>query len=101
RLLRVPGRHAEAEAPLRERAPRRQPVPRLGIDALPVVEIKEHGRALRRRAEQIAELAEHVRTDRVALVLGEVLLRRPLAREDIEVVETEIGEHFLEPRLTV
>jgi len=73
----------------------------LRIDALPVVEIEQHRRALRRRAEQIAELSEHARTDRVPLVLGDVLLRRALVGEDVEVVEPEVGHDFFELPLGV
>ena len=73
----------------------------VGIRALPVVEIEEHRGALGRRAEQIAELAEDVRPDRVALVLGEVLLRRSLTGEHVEVIEPEIGHHFFELAFTV
>ena len=51
------------------------------VGAHPVVEIEEHRRALRRRLEQIAEPAEDVRADGVALVLGEQEARRgPSAR---------------------
>ena len=64
-----PRRRAPGDMP---RSSRSRLVVRVGIRALPVVEIEEHRRALRGRAEQIAELAEHVRPDRVALVLREV-----------------------------
>ena len=72
-----------------------------GAAALPVVEVEQHRRALRRRAEQIAELAEHVRPDRVALVLGEVAARRSLAGEHVEVVEPEVDHHLVELTLAV
>ena len=68
---------------------------------MPVVEIEEHRRALRGGAEQVAELAEHVRPDRVALVLGEQEAVAALARVDVEVVEPEVGQHFLELPLAV
>jgi len=71
------------------------------IGAHPVVQIEQHRGALRRRLEQIAELAEDVRTNRVALVLGEQESGGPLARVDVEVVEPEIAEHFLELSLAV
>ena len=67
-----------------------------GSHALPVVQIEEHRRALRHGAEQIAEPAEDVRPDRVALVLRQVGAHRALAGEDVEVVEPEVDEHFLE-----
>ncbi len=37
-----------------------------------------------------------MRADRVALVLGEVELRHALAGKDVEVIEPEVGHHFLE-----
>ena len=48
------------------------------IGAHPVVEIEEHRRTLRRRPEQLSEVAEHMRPDRVALVLGQEEPRRSL-----------------------
>ncbi len=42
-----------------------------------------------------------MRTDRVALVLGEHEPIDALARVDVEVVEPEIGEHFLQLPLAV
>ena len=71
------------------------------IRAHPVVEVEQHRRALRGRAEQIAELAEHVRPDRLALVLGQQKPIGALARVDVEVVEPEVGEHFLQLPLAV
>ena len=67
----------------------------------PVVEIEQHRRALRRGAEHVAEVAEHVRPNRVALVLGDVVARRAFAGEDVEVVEPEIDQHFFELALAV
>ena len=64
--------------------------------AHPVVEIEEHRRALRGRLQQLAEAAEHMRANRVALVLADVDLGAPLACEDVEVVEPEIDEHLFE-----
>ena len=69
---------------------------RLGIDALPVVQVEEHRRALGDGTEQIAEPAEDVGTNRVALVLGQIAAHRSLAGEDVEVVEPEVDQHFLE-----
>ena len=71
------------------------------IGAHPVVEIEQHRRTLRRRFEQIAELAEDVRPDRVALVGREQESIAPLPRVDVEMVEPEIGEHFLQLPLAV
>jgi hypothetical protein len=67
-----------------------------GLDAADgVVEIDEHRRALRHRAEQVAEIAEGMRTDR-ALVVGEVIARLALAGEHGEVVLPEVHHDFLE-----
>ena len=71
------------------------------IGAHPVVEIEEHRGALRGRLEQIAETAEHVRPDRVALVLGQHEPDLALARVDVEVVEPEVGQDFLQLPLAV
>ena len=71
------------------------------IGAHPVVEIKEHGRTFRDRLEQIAKLAEHTRADDVALVLGEHEPRRTLPGVDVEVIEPEIRQHFLQLTLAV
>ena len=71
------------------------------VRAHPVVEIEEHRGTLRVRVEQIAKLAEDVRADDVALVLREHEARGTLPRIHVEVVEPEIGEHFLELPLAV
>src|SRR6202030_2811747 len=68
----------------------------VGIRAQPVVEVEEHRRALGRGLEQVAKLAEDVRTDALALVLREQEPVPALARVNIEVVEPEIGERFLQ-----
>ena len=47
------------------------------------------------------KLAEGVRPDDVALVRGEVFLRRPFAGEDVEVVEPEVDHHFVELAIAV
>ena len=67
----------------------------------PVVEIEQHRRALRGGAEHVAEVAEHVWPNRVALVLGDVVARRAFAGEHVEVVEPEIDQHFFELALAV
>src|SRR6185436_39301 len=66
------------------------------VRAQPVVEIEEHRRALRRRTQQFAEAAEDVGTDRLALVLGQQEPVAALARIDVEMVEPEIRENFLQ-----
>ena len=98
-LRRVRVRGAEArhrEARRRTMSQRCRASMRPSDRAHPVVEIEEHRRALRRRAEQVAELAEHVRSDDVALVLGQHEAVGALARVDVEVVEPEVDEHFLQ-----
>ena len=64
--------------------------------ALPVVEEEQHRRALRHRAEQVAELPERARTNHVAIVLREISTRLALAGEDAEVVLPEVDHHFVE-----
>ena len=64
--------------------------------AAPVVEVEEHRRTLRGRAEQIAKPSEHARPDDVALVRGEQHAIGALACVDVEVVEPEIHQHFLQ-----
>ena len=68
----------------------------VGRNALPVVEIEQHGRALRRSFQQIAELAEHVRTNRIALIRGRQNPIRALVHVHVEVVEPEIGHLLFE-----
>src|SRR5262249_21421454 len=64
--------------------------------ALPIVEKEEHRGALGDRAQEIAELAQCVRTNHVAVVLREVVARLTLAREHAEVILPEIHHHFTE-----
>ncbi len=73
----------------------------VGVRAHPVVEVEEHRRTLRGRAEQVAESSQHVRPDRLALVLGQQEPIGALARVDVEVVEPEIDQHFLQLALAV
>ncbi len=61
-----------------------------------VVEIEQHGRTLRHRAEQFVEFPERAGTNDVPVELSQVVrLGCPLLREDAEMVFPEIGEHFL------
>ena len=65
--------------------------------ALPVVEIEEHRRTVRDRAEQIAELAQRARTNDVAIVRREKEpLLLALVGEHREVILPEIHHHFVE-----
>ena len=63
---------------------------------LPVVEVEQHRRVASRGQQQVAEPAEDVRTDRIALVAREQHAPLSLAVEHVEVIQPEIDEHFLE-----
>ena len=76
------------EAPLRRRA--------AGCGVTPVVEIEQHRRVLRRRAQQVAETAEHVRAYRLLLEGAGPETVQALAGEDVEMVEPELDHHLLE-----
>ncbi len=73
----------------------------LGSNAEPVVEIKQHRGTLRRRYQQVFELAERMRTDRVLLVAREQQPLRSFADEDIEVIEPEVGHDFFQLAVAV
>src|SRR5207245_577038 len=64
--------------------------------AEPVVEIEERGRVGGRPAQQVAELAERVGADDIALVGGQVPLHLALGGLDVEVVEPEVDHDLLE-----
>jgi hypothetical protein len=64
--------------------------------AQPIVQIKKHRGALRRGAQEVAETAQRVRPNRVAVVGGGQPAIRPLGGEDIEVIGPEIDHHFIE-----
>ena len=79
---------------------------RLGLlgmraNALPVIEIKHHGRGLGGSHQQILEFAQRMRTNDVALVFGSEVTIRLLVDEDVEVVEPKIGHHLIELALAV
>ena len=69
---------------------------RVRPDAQPVVEIEQHRRALRGRHQQVFELPQHMRADRVALVAGHQVTVGSLVDEHVEVVEPEVRHHFVE-----
>ena len=98
--LRLP--HTCPLGPLRH-VPRQRHPPsiRVGVGVHPVVEIEEHRRAPGDRFEHLAEAAEDVGPDGVALEGGDVGASRALAGEHVEVVEPEVHEHFLELALAV
>ena len=65
----------------------------VGIGAHGIVQIIEHGRAVRRGRKKIAELAEHVRADGSALVGAEQIdFLAVFVNEHVEMIEPEIGE---------
>ncbi len=72
---------------------------RVGADRLPVVEIEEHGGALRGGEQKVFEFAEDAGADDVALVGSDHVSILPFVDIDVEVVEPEICEDFL--KLTV
>ena len=74
---------------------------RVGADALEVVEVEEHRRTLGSRFEEVAEVAERVGADHVAVVGGQEPAVGALAGEDVEVVRPEIDHHLLQLPLAV
>ena len=80
---------------------RRVEVRPVRVGTHPVVQIEEHGGAFRRGAEQLAEVPEDVRADRLAFILGQQKPCRALLRVDVEVVEPEVGQHFVQLPLAV
>src|SRR5437867_3052964 len=55
-------------------------------DRLPIVQVEKHRRTLSRRSQQIAELAQHVRPDRLTFVLGYQITVSTLVEIDIEMI---------------
>ena len=82
---------------------RRNPERRLGVwaFALPVVQIEQHCRALRRRQQQVLKLSQHVRTNDIPFVRGNQVVVRALPDKNVEVVEPEIGEDLFQLPVTV
>ena len=68
----------------------------VGTHGFPVIEVEQHGRALGGGLQEVFELAEDVRADDVALVFGDQVAVGALVEVDVEVVEPEIGEDFVE-----
>src|SRR4029077_7759789 len=68
--------------------PRRNALRLHGIrtDAQPIVEIEKHRRTLGRRDEQVFELSQSVRANRLLLVVGKQEPLRTLADKDVEVI---------------
>src|ERR1700733_10284918 len=74
---------------------------RVRSHAHPVVEIKEHRWTFRGRHQQIFELSQSMRADRLLLVVCKQEALGTFADENIEVIEPEVGHHFLELALAV
>ena len=74
---------------------------RVGRHALEVVEVEEHRGALRRRLQEVSEVAERVRAYHVAVVRGQEPAIRALLRVDVEVVRPEVDHHLLQLPLAV
>ena len=72
-----------------------------GTDRLPVIQVEQHGRAFGGGFQQVAELAQHVRADGVALVFGGQVTVGSLVHEDVEMVEPEIGQHFVQLAIAI
>src|SRR5438132_8023478 len=60
-----------------------------------VIEVEEHCRTLRRRHQEVLEFAEDVPTNGMHFVVGRQPSIGVLSPENIEVIEPEIGHHFL------
>src|SRR5207247_7910299 len=67
-----------------------------GRHALPVVEVEQHRRALRRRDQQVRESAQGMRPDRRLDVRRRQKPVGALRQEDVEVIDTEV-DHYLVP----
>src|SRR5690349_11152818 len=64
--------------------------------ALPVVEKEQHRRTLSDRAEQVAELAERIRTNHVAVVLRQIEARLAFPGKNAEVILPKIDHHLVQ-----
>src|SRR5580692_12178785 len=70
-------------------------------DAQPVIKIKQHGWTLCGRDQQVFKLAESMRANDIAFVACKQVVLGALADEYVEVVEPEIGHHFLQLAIAV
>src|SRR5207245_5928367 len=68
---------------------------RIRTHALPVIEIKQHRRTLRRGQQQLFESSQRARADHIALIGRDQISVGALIDKNVEVVEPEIGHHFL------
>ena len=75
---------------------------RIRPHAFGVIEVEHHGRTVRHGFKQILKLAQRPRPDYVALEAHQVIRHLlVLAQVHVEVIEPEIGHHFLELRVGV
>ena len=68
----------------------------IGSHGLPVVEIKQHGRTLGGCFQQILEFAQDAGANHVAFVCGDQVAIGALVEVDVEVIEPEIRQDFIE-----
>src|ERR1041385_3622005 len=66
-----------------------------------IVQIDKHRGALRSCHQEVVKFSEHVGANRMHLVIGGEPTVGILSPKNIEVVEPEIGHHFLELPLAV
>ena len=74
---------------------------RVWSDTHPIVQVVQHGRTFRRGHKQIFELAEGMRTDDIAFVAGQHQAVESFVHENIEVVDPEVGHHFVQLALAI
>ena len=71
-------------------------------NGLLVVQIGQHGRALRSRHEQVLKLSERMRPNGGPLILDEIPGRELLLMQvHIEVIQPEVGHHGFELAIAV
>ena len=73
----------------------------IGSDGLPVVEVEQHGGTLGGGFEQVFEFAENAGADDVAFVCGDQVAVGALIEVDVEVIEPEIRQDFVELAVAV
>src|SRR5260370_13273084 len=73
----------------------------VGTHTLKVVKIEKHRRTFSVSAEQVSELAECVRPDRVAVVRNQKPSVSAFTGKHVEVISPKINHHLLELSLAV
>ena len=68
---------------------------------LPVIQVEQHGRILRRRQQHVLELAKNMRTNGIALVGRHQKAIIALFEEYVEMVVPEIDQHFIQLSVAV